>query len=259
MSRKEGEILEELEVELEKIREREPVFGEELVCILRANVVEGRIKKFFDSETEDTLADYVERVIFYYKANYRYVSRLQLEDIDAWRELLEKLGKWAYSFLKKKGVPIQADLYQIATDCANEAGARLAKIQFPYDVNYDSWACRVTQYVCYSYIRRNTEKVKYVDLDITEAAEWLQALSKPDYTNRADKRMDLQSAIGCLNSEDRKRIIELYYFEGRSLSEIAEILERSMNATYKLHFDALENLRCIYQEMGSYNLPVGSP
>lgn len=250
MSKPEGEIRKELDVELEKLRAKEPEMGEELVCVVLANVMEGRVKKFFESETEDTLADYIQRVVFYYKENHEFTSRLACEDREAWEELLEKLRKWAYSFLKKKGVPVQADLNQIAHDCANEAGARLGKIRFPYDASYDSWACRVTQNVCYSHIRRNADKVKYVELDVAEAAEWLQALGKPDYTNQADKRMDLQQAINHLHSEDRKHIIVLYYFEGRSLSEIATILDRSMNATYKLHFDALENLRCIYQKMG---------
>ena len=62
--------------------------------------------------------------------------------------------------------------------------------------------------------------------------------------------MDLLSAVNKLNSEDRKRFIQLYYFEGLGFQEIAKILDRTTNALYKLHFDALENLRKILLDEG---------
>jgi RNA polymerase sigma factor (sigma-70 family) len=73
----------------------------------------------------------------------------------------------------------------------------------------------------------------------------LEALSNPSGTIQSDKRLDLLDAIDQLSSEDRRTIILLYYFEGKDFDEIAEVLDRTKNALYKLHFDALENLRKI--------------
>jgi RNA polymerase sigma factor (sigma-70 family) len=243
------DILEELEVAIERLRDEEPEIGAAVGSILRDNWADGRIEKFFNSKTEDTINDYVERVIKYYRKCHEYVSRIESDDEAAWDHLLEKLRKWAYAFLKKKGVPYQADLFQIANDCANDACLRLLNVRFPYDVHYESWACRVVQNVTLNYIRQHTDKIEYADLDLNEAHEWLQALSVPDGTSRVEKRIDLLDAINQLNSEDRQRFILLYYFGGKSFAEIAEILDRTINALYKLHFDALENLRKILGEI----------
>lgn len=253
MHRNGDDILEELEVEIERLRVEEPEIGAVVGSILLENRADGRIEKFFNSKTEDTVSDYVDRVVKYYKKCNGYVSRIESDDEVAWDHLLEKLRKWAYAFLKKKGVPFQADLFQIANDCANDACLRLLNVRFPFDVHYESWACRVVQNVTLNYIRQHTDKIEYADIDLNEAHEWLQALSVPDGASRVENRIDLLDAISQLNSEDRQRFILLYYFSGKSFVEIAEILDRTLNALYKLHFDALENLRKILGEASDNN------
>lgn len=248
MRQEKRKILSELKVVIETIKRHEPEIGEAVGQVLLANLAEGRVEKFLNSGTSQTVGEYGHRVCNYYKEHHDYIRELQAEEVDAWKELLIKLRKWAYAFIRKKGVPVQADRFQIAEDCANEAGARLANIRFPYDIHYDSWACRVDQNVCLNYIRRHTDKLEYVDLDLSETDEWLRAFSNPDRTTHSDNRIDLLAAIEQLGSEDRQHFIYLHYFEGKSFSEIADILGRTKNALYKLHFDALENLRKIYQE-----------
>ncbi len=252
MEKDENGRIEELKLEIIKLEMKEPEIGPELETILLDNWADGRIEKFFNSQTEDRLYDYICRVVKYYKKCHQLVSKIEAGNDAAWEQLLEKLSKWAYSFLKRKGLPSYVDLMQVAVDCANDSGARLMNIRFPYDVHYESWACRVVQNVCLNYIRKNTDRLAYVDYnsDLSETDEWLHELSVPSGTYRAENRMDLLDAIGQLNSDDRQRFIILYYFEGKSFLEIAEILERTPNALYKLHFDALENLRKVYGEEG---------
>lgn len=251
-----GEVRkEELKAALDKLKKVEPEIAARIGLIVMDNWAEGRVDKFFESKTEDSAHDYVCRVVKYYKTCSNFVFQIETADVEAWEELIAKLRKWAYAFLKKKNLPYHLDLIQIAQDCGSDAGGRLINLRFPFDVHYDSWCCRVVHHVCLSYIREHAEKIKVVELssDLSETDEWLRALSVPDGTNDSGIRMDLMDAIEELNSEDRKHFIYLYYFEGRSFAEIAEILERTTNALYKLHFDALENLRKILGDKG-YNI-----
>jgi RNA polymerase sigma factor (sigma-70 family) len=245
MAGDEDEIIKWIKSELERIKKEEPAIGEAIGPIVLLNLAEGRVEKFLENGTTQTVEEYIQRVVHYYKADNEFVQKLKAEDAAAWEAFLRKLGKWAYAFLRRKGVPVEVGRYQIADDCAHESGARLANIRFPYDVQYDGWACRVTHNVCLNYIRKHTDKLEYVDYDLTETAEWLEALSNPSGTIQSDKRLDLLDAIDQLSSEDRKTFILLYYFEGKDFDEIAEVLDRTKNALYKLHFDALENLRKI--------------
>ncbi len=245
-----GGIVKQVKIELERLKREEPELAEVIGSIVLLNLAEGRIEKFLESGTTETVAEYVQRVVHFYHESHETLQQLEAEEPAAWADFLQKLGKWAFAFLRRKGVPEHVGRIQIADDCAHEAGARLANIRFPYDTPYDSWACRVTHNVCLNYIRKHTEKLKYADVDLSEMTEWLEALSNPADTERSDKRLDLLDAIEQLNSGDRKKFILLYYFEGKDFDEIAEVLDRTKNALYKLHFDALENLRKILQERG---------
>lgn len=245
---------EDLRFELEKLKKMEPEKGAKISIIVMNNWADGRVDKFFKNKTEESSYNYICRVDNYYSICHEFVSQIDSGDEDAWNELLVKLRKWAYVFLRTKGLPNHLNLIEIANDCANDAGGRLVNIRFPYDVHYDSWCCRVVQNVCFNYIRQHTDKKMYADfdMDLSETDEWLRELSISDETKSAEMRLDLLDAIEELSSEDRKLFIILYYFEGRSFAEISEILERTPNALYKLHFDALENLRKILEDKG-YN------
>ncbi len=48
-------------------------------------------------------------------------------------------------------------------------------------------------------------------------------------------------------SEARKQVVLLRYFESYTFQQIALKLDKSDNAIYKLHFDALNNLRKIWE------------
>jgi RNA polymerase sigma factor (sigma-70 family) len=252
MHRNGDERFEELILEIERIMEEEPEIGATVGSILLENWSDGRIEKFFNSKTEDSVGDYADRVVKYYKKCHWAVYKVETGDAEAWGYILDKLRRWAYSFIKKKSLPFHVDLYQVATDCAHDAGARLMNIRFPFDVHYESWACRVVQNICYNYIRQHADKVEYVDLDsdLSETVEWLRDMNLPDGLDRAEKRMDLMEAVSQLNSEDRRRFIILYYFQGKSFKQISQILDRTPNAIYKLHFDSLENLRKIFSANG---------
>lgn len=247
MQKAEDGLLTELKFEMEKLIEIEPEIGPAVSRILIDNWADGRIAKFFNSKTEDSVYDYVCRVVKYYKKCHPFVLKIERGHPAAWDLLLEKMRKWAYSFFRKKRLPDYLDFVQISNDCANDAGARLINIRFPYDVHYESWVCRVVQNVCLNHIRQFTDKLDYADLDydLSETDEWLHELGVPSGAESVEKRMDLFNAIEQLSSEDRKIFIHLYYFEGKSFREIAAILDRTTNALYKLHFDALENLRKI--------------
>jgi DNA-directed RNA polymerase specialized sigma24 family protein len=55
-------------------------------------------------------------------------------------------------------------------------------------------------------------------------------------------------AVEQLSSDARRELIIQLYFSDYSFKEIAEKLNKSLNATYKVHFDALNELRDILDE-----------
>jgi len=74
----------------------------------------------------------------------------------------------------------------------------------------------------------------------------LANLSAEDETERLTLRHDLQRAVEELPTEARREFIHLYYFKQYSFDEVADRMDKNKNALYKLHFDALENLREIW-------------
>ena len=80
--------------------------------------------------------------------------------------------------------------------------------------------------------------------------EHLAGRSEAEGERRRKLQLELLDAIAQISSVARRRIITLHYFQGLSLPEIARKMGRSMNATYKLHFDALAELGKIWGTKG---------
>ena len=106
------------------------------------------------------------------------------------------------------------------------------------------------------YMEREYKEMVKNPLSIDDGEEWqniLPALTSAPNTDKIALRLDLLADIDQLASEARKQIILLHYFEGYSLPQIASKLDKSDNAVYKLHFDALNNLRKIWDNSRDKN------
>lgn len=224
--------------------------GSQLVAKVRpviySNYDRGRLQAFIEGK-DDFIEEYIERVVDNYTILSPYLHRLQIErDNDAWRELLDQMQSWAYSyFLRKNFVPGE-DTLEIAKTQATEAAITILDAHFPYDVEFSPWARVLLIHTCQRYIRKAIRKSeipskKVVSIDLV--SELTGSLEKnPELSGEV--KLDIIKAVEEL-PEARRQVIVMLYFEGKSPKEISQSLKKSVGAIYSLHFNALNELRKI--------------
>ena len=234
---------------LEVQQEEEPALARAVAHIVWANAEQGRLAKFLAAGDVADERDYVRCVVSRYREQYDYVRRLQeSEDAQVWEALFTRLQKRAYGVLTKKQFLIPGERYEHAVQCATDAALVIARRRFPFDTYFHAWANVVVYYVCGNHVRqaRNGRSVPdeaQVSLDAWDG--WLQNVADPAAEvahSRVEQRHDLLQQVATL-AEAQRNFVMLYYFEQKSYEEIAALMGRSKNALYKLHFDALTNLR----------------
>lgn len=218
-------------------------FATTLRAILLANLERGRIDFYLNGQPQAQLRDYVSRVAGYYDRLGLYLHSLQqAKDPDAWEPLTQTLRQWAYGILQQ--VPnLTTDLDQLAAEYANAAAEKILTAYFPYDTSFESWAFVLVRNVCRQLLRREHPSLEPLE---DEQLAQLPDLAQADQTRRRDLRRDLLVAIEELSSDARRQMIVLHYFQGYTLPDIAVRLNKTMSAVYKLHFDALAELRKIW-------------
>ncbi len=224
--------------------------------ILMANLDSGRVYYFLDKRGTCQPEDYVWRALAFYEKWHTYLYQIQEERrADLWLPLYEKLKRWAYNYLSSKNFPPtpKARLL-LAADCATMAAARLLYARFPYDTDFDPWAYVLLQNVVLKQLRKEYREAaaNLHNVDNWEEWEsvWSSQLSVQDPGDNIELRQTLLAAVDQLASDARKQIILWRYFEGLTFPQIAAEMDRSANAIYKLHFDALKNLRKILESSG---------
>ena len=215
--------------------------------ILLANLERGRVHYYLNGNGSAQVQEYVGRVTDTYERLSPYLFKVQqARSTDVWMPLFEQIQRWVYNFLKRQSGSLSG-LLDLTTDYAMAASERLLTAYFPYDTEFDAWACVLVQNVCREHLRR--ERKAPVVLD-DELIERLSGLSQAEGEHQRRLRIDLFEAIENLSSVSRRRLSSMYYFQGLSLPEIAHKMGRNMTATYKLHFDALTELRKIWGAKG---------
>ena len=244
-----------LEKAIQKLaEERGQQLAKAIASIVFANLERGRVQYYLNIQLNCSPADYVHRVVNYYEQWHDYLIQVQVEQQrDVWEQLYEKLQKWAYNHMRRKGFPPQSnERYQHAVDCAAEAGSKLLHARFPYDVDFDPWACVLLQNISDKYmarVRKQYQAALEHLVSVDKWSGWLEQLQNPSSPNEEETielHYDLLRAIEQLSSEARKQVILLHYFEEYSFKQIADKLGKSYGAVHKLHFDALNNLRKIW-------------
>lgn len=185
--------------------------------------------------------DYFNRVVALYEQWSGYLYQLQQEKSDgAWLPLYQKLTTWARYDLNR--VPYGSWVGQ-AEDMAQEAVAVLMTARFPYDTDFDAWA-RV--------ILRNTraaaqKRSQFHRISWTSWEDQAEAVTATGLMGKMEETItmhqDLLRAIETMGHDGRQRLILLRYFEGLSYAEMSQIMEKSLSALYKLHFEAIEELQ----------------
>ena len=133
--------------------------------------------------------------------------------------------------------------HMIAEECATEAALRILDAHFPYDTEFEPWAYTIVSMSCLRFFRDGTKKSVIPPQNLVELDEELPDLDTARLMEGTDQS-DLLDAISEL-PDARRQVIQLHYFKGMSLPEIANTLGKSAGATHSLHFNALRDLRKI--------------
>jgi RNA polymerase sigma factor (sigma-70 family) len=218
----------------------------ELLQVLWRNLEKGRVQTFVEDDLT-RVYEYVEIVAEKYTRTAPFIRELQVERATTvWAPLLKQMQMWAYNYFIRKGFYKSISTQEIASECVNEAALALANACFPYDIDFGSWAHVIVQNACLKYMRNEMKKSIVPPRNIVELDERLSTMVDPVKENQRhqDDQDELLDAIARL-SKARRQVIELFYFEGLSLPEIAKKLNKTANAVYSLHFNALNDLRKI--------------
>lgn len=238
----------QIESELEQIlkelaAKRGPRFAAQLRPILLANLERGRIQFYLDGHAQAQLREYVWRVADHHDRLSPYLHQLQqARSTQAWEALLPQLQHWTTAILRQTA-DLSGNIDQLSPEYAAAAAEKILTAYFPYDTEFEPWAYVLVRNVCRQHLRREHLTVELLD---DEQAQQLPDLAQADQSRVQDLRHALLAAIEQLSSEARRQLIVLHYFQGYALGEIAARLGKTMTAVYKLHFDALAELRKIW-------------
>lgn len=217
--------------------------------LLHRSLESGRAQRVLGEDPDDeTCYEYVEKVINHYQQYHALVICLERGETEAWSDMTKKMAGWANKYFMKHNIhgPLRKK-------CVEEAvpNAVLAYLTgtYHYDTDFDAWCCVLVQNVCRKYIHdqlhpNRTPPKNMISYDKFESM--LEALADNNEINsqrQRELRSVLLDAIEQLSSEARRELIVRYYFLGFSFKEIAEKRNSTMTATYKMHFDALKELK----------------
>lgn len=221
-----------------------------LYPILRINEQRDRLCRYLRLNPQETLQTYILQVAHHYDMDCHYLWQLQQQkNAEVWELLMDKIRQWGFSFLGRWHLD-EVTRMTCTLEIAQEAGLQISRAHYPYDCEFDAWACKITQHVSSKYMQRHKYSSVMEEIDLSEFDEWFQSridVADDNPEIQIATRQLLLDAIEKL-SDNQKIVIWWFYFEGRPLQQIAEDLSINVNAIYKRHFDALKQLRKILAE-----------
>ena len=145
---------------------------------------------------------------------------------------LEKYGRQVLALVSRL-VPQQMDAEEVAQDAFVKAFTRLES--FDFRSSFSTWVSRIA-YNCAVEHLRKTKRERTVDVDESSLAEVTDGMvDELMLTDDEDNVAQLQKAIDMLATEDRT-LITLYYYDDRSVRDIAYIMSIKENAVVqRLH------------------------
>jgi RNA polymerase sigma factor (sigma-70 family) len=216
--------------------------------IIQANVARKR-HEWFMQRNPGGIHDYVACVAKGYRELHPYLHQLQQErDKDAWAPLFHRMLQWAYNYFLRKGFSTDSKTGELAHECATAAAMNLIGAHFPFDTDFDAWAHRIVLNACRKHMQQSFKKSAVRDEQLVDLDENLVGTDDLLRENHiGDLREKLEKALEKLDSA-RRTVVQLLYFEGLSVSEVAKRMGKTVGSIYNLHFRALANLRKILKD-----------
>lgn len=229
-----------------------PKLNQTISSLIRRSVEYGRANRVLgENPHDDACREYVEKIITYQKKYHNLIACLDRGDLEVWTKTIKNIRKWANGYLIRQNIhgPLKKKI--VEESVPNAVMAYLSGT-YLYDTNFDAWFCVLVQNVCRKYIKEQlhpNHKNHNAAVSYDKYEFLLEALADNNEIasqRTRELRSDLLEAVEKLSSQARQELIILHYFEGYSFKEIAKKMERSLNAVYKLHFDALNELRTYF-------------
>ncbi len=166
------------------------------------------------------------------------IARLQNSDLDALGELFERyrtrVYRTALAIVRDEAV---AD--DILQDCFLKVYANAGRIDVERPLA--PWLYRVTVNLSYTWLSRGKGRRASLENVVDQVATPMR--QAPDrLTEQTELRQNVRKAIGEL-SIDQRVVVVLYYLNGLSLQDIAEILDLPVGTVKSRLYYARENLR----------------
>lgn len=205
-----------------------------------------RVCTYLETNPGKTAVDYVYHVADYYEELGSYLCQLQQEKgVHVWEPLFVQMQWWAYNYLCRKHFPAGQETFQLAQDCAANAGAILVHAYFPYDTAFDAWAFTIVLNHCKKGIDRllragHIPDHKLVFLD--DLPPHLARTADLGGDQLTQWRLTLAHLIDQLPTEEQETVL-LYHFEGMTFLEIGQHLGISTTTAHRRYFSAIDFLR----------------
>lgn len=226
----------------------------EIRPIIAVNLSRGRVRHFLQGQGTREPRDYVWQVAEIYERTHDYVQEVQVVKSEAvWQPLYGKLMRWSRCFQRKGGHRSWAEVEVRATECAADAAAQIIGSHFPYDTEFDAWAYTLLRYTSLKQLNRSKQQKRVPEGMLVELDLLLPRLNVPTEMSdvqRSNWRFDLLRGMDRLATPARREVLVLRYFENLTYDEIARKMGRTIGAVYKLHFEAIEELKDFFREDG---------
>lgn len=223
-------------------------------ALLHRSLEYGRAGRVLGSNPTDLeCQQYVDAVTGYYQQHQVIVTCLEKRDEEAWTKTINKIRMWANSYLSNQQIdgPLRI---KIVEECVPNAVLTFLSSIYHYDTEFDAWFCVLVQNVCKKYIKDQMRPAAMLEkeaLSVDHSELLLERLADGkalDANRQRELRAELLEAIKKLSSTARQDLIIHYYFLNFSFKEIGAKLNKSMSAIYKLHHDAIKELRSIMDD-----------
>lgn len=222
--------------------------------LLHRSVEYGRASRVLgEAPTEPDCQEYIQQVIRFYQKHHVFVTCLERRDQAGWIMMIPKIRSWANSYLRNHHIddPLRTKCIE---ECVPNAVLAFLGGVYHYDTEFDAWFCVLVQNVCRKYIKEQMRSNRVLEKEAVSVdqvgfmLEQLADVKELDSRKIRELRADLLEATKQLSSEARQGLIISYYFSGLSFKQISKEMDKSMSAIYKLHFDALKELRGILED-----------
>jgi RNA polymerase sigma factor (sigma-70 family) len=253
------EVLGCLEDALKEREEENLQTVQRIRSLIHRGVEYGRTQKVLGNDPDkEACKEYVDDVFANYHLYHDLLVRLEQQEEEAWLMLYNKMRDWANAIFMgyKIDGPLRIDCVE---DCVPNAVMVYLGSTYHYDSDFEAWLFVLLRNVCRKHIRNQVKSTSIPDKEtvsmdgVTYLFEKLSDGKEGEAGRIKELGEELFAAVEELSSEARQQLILLRYIDEYTFVEIAEILDRSMSATYKLHFDSLNELRKILGNRNSDN------